>query len=82
MILTYETNTKQGEMFNIKAWNAESSMKSATWSHNSVFRNALTERAVDSKFFEGEFFTALNNNVYGYHKYICRHKFSNLGVEK
>lgn len=82
MILTYETNTKRGETFNIKARIAESNMKSAIRSHNSVFRSTLTEKAVDS-FLKGNFLflliimsTAITNI------YICMHKFSKLGVEK
>jgi len=49
MILTYETNTRQGKVFNIKAWNAESNMKSPVWSDSAVFRITRTEKTVLSK---------------------------------
>lgn len=52
MILTYETNTRQGKVFNIKARNAESNMKSPIWSDNAVLRITLTEKTVGTKFFE------------------------------
>lgn len=41
MILTYETNTRQGKVLNIKARNVESNMKSPVWSDVAVFRITL-----------------------------------------
>lgn len=61
MILTYETNTRQGKVFNIKAWNVESNMKSPVWSDVAVFKNH-TEETVGSKFFKRQFLIVIKSN--------------------
>lgn len=70
MILTYETNTRQGKVFNIKAWNAE-----ITWNLQSGLIMLCSEshslrRLYAVSFLKGNLIVTKNNAENNHNKHL------------